>query len=250
MAKQDTKDDFQKFSFATKGGETGWTWLHKADDRFATGGTAPTYSVELFLPPDSMVTILGDKKERVTLKTFEGMLNELHDGAVEAARAKATGKAKTRITDMDRPWGFVGRDDLLDREGKFDERMAHLVGCFRIRPKMKAFFIDKKTNEQRDMKPVCFDADNKEVKKIPPLGRGSIICVNANAAQYLQGTNAGATIYLAGIKILKAKIGAGRSAEQCGFDDDDEGDFKANAFEDEVIDDDDEGEDNEIPMED
>lgn len=219
MAKAQQEKWQESFAFTTDRGIAGWTWLNEPDTKHDQNGPG-NYNVELFLPPTAKFSVVNDDGERESIDclTFLAKLDELHDGAFAHAKKTVKPKRGQEITSMSRPWGLVEAEDADE-----DENLREHVGKFRIRAKMKAGYVDKKTNELREMKPTFFDGKKKVLggKGNPPLpriGRGSILRINCNAAQYISGTNAGATIYLTAVQVISAKAGFGRDADSCGFD--------------------------------
>lgn len=108
--------------------------------------------------------------------------------------------------------------------------------------KMKAQFEDREKGEIIKQSPAIFDAKKNRFDKpwekkgkfpLPNIGSGTIMSVSGRADFFVNGeTNVGITLKLKGVQIIVLKQYTGKSAEEYGFEEENDDDaFDANAQE-------------------
>jgi hypothetical protein len=167
-----------------------WPWLNAPDTKFDARGV---YKVQLAHDPN-------DAKQRAYLDALE----EAHEQAVAVIK-KENPKLKNSLN-----VNPVTKAEVND-EG--DETGRVLVSF-----KMYATSQDPKTKEVKTRVPRFFDAKGKPLVKPPRIGGGSVLKLAYQISPYLNGKNAGITLYLSAVQIIElVEFGGGGSAAAFGF---------------------------------
>jgi hypothetical protein len=195
--------------------------IHKPDEY--KGKT--TYSTKLILPEGFKLFNNSTEKWEPAEAVFESLAKEKLAAVreeLEQAISEAKGQKKVDLKEkLERL-----RLAKMPLKAEVDDD-GEPTGNVLLNIKMNAFYLDKKTKEQKPLRPNVFDSAGEKVKKVPDIWTGSTLKVSFDLMPYLMDKEmeVGVSCRMAGVQIIKLVSGGGASAESMGFakEDDEDG---------------------------
>jgi hypothetical protein len=180
------------------------------------------YSVSLILDAE-------DDETKDLIETIKGLQDKAKNRLAEKLKEKYPKKKKFSDEDYDE----VGGMKKLPFKVLKDEA-GEPTGDIQFNFKRNGFYKDKETDEFKKIGLDVFDGKgNKLTNPKLMIGNGSIARIKFEASPYCSGIGAGVSLRLEAVKLLKLeefKAGGNRSAEDYGFDMDEDAEFSVDDY--------------------
>lgn len=181
----------KKIRLTSPKGIAKYPWLTKPSTKFNSDGV---YQVKLVVDPEEAKDFIAE---------IDKYVDESYKLACEEHKKDAKKIKKSYPYEME-------TDDEGEETGKTE-----------IKFKRNATFKDKDTGEIVRVVLSFFDAKGKAIESMKPLYGGSTIRVNCNVSPYYMKGEAGITLYINAVQVIKAVLGGDGSSY--GFANEDDG---------------------------
>lgn len=195
MSKEEKK---QKVYITTPPGIAVYPWLNRPDTKFdATKGGS--YHVKLRMPIESLAK---------TMEQLDALAEQAFNDAKETIKSEKKNKWAEKLKKLSR---FVPYSIILDDDGNETDQVE-------IGAKMHAI-VSIPNKDPFTQKPTIFDAAGKELTKAPAIYGGSTLKFNAVVTTFHNAATdqAGVSLRLRAVQIIKLVSGGGATAANCGF---------------------------------
>lgn len=180
----------KKIRLTSPKGIAKYPWLTKPSTKFNTDGV---YQVKLLVDPEEAKDFIAE---------IDKYVDESYKIACEEHKKDIKKIKKSYPYEME-------TDDEGEETGKIE-----------IKFKRNATFKDKDTGETVRVTLSFFDSKGKAIEAVKPLFGGSTIRVNCNVSPYYMKGEAGVTLYINAVQIIKAVLGGDGSSYGFGNEED------------------------------